>query len=103
MRLTEIFQITTSKKVSEQLHLAKNLYNVANWYFRQDYFNLNHLLSYYDLEFILKDKAAYRKLPSQTSQQILKYVHRNWKSYFRALKEYIQDVKKFKRKPKIPG
>jgi len=29
-------------------------------------------------------------------------VVRNWKSYFRALKEYKRDFKKFKKKPKIP-
>ncbi len=102
MRLTEIIQITKSETLSELCHLAKNLYNLANWYIRHDFFNLNHLLSYYDLDFILKDTSAYRNLPSQSSQQILKYVYRNWKSYFKALKQYRYDVKKFKRKPKIP-
>jgi len=102
LRLTEIIQITKSETLSELCHLAKNLYNLANWYIRHDFFNLNHLLSYYDLDFILKDTSAYRNLPSQSSQQILKYVYRNWKSYFKALKQYRYDVKKFKRKPKIP-
>ncbi len=101
--MTEIIQVSSSKKLSELCHLAKNLYNLANWYFRKEIFNLNHFLVYYDLDFILKDKPAYRNLPSQTSQQILKYVCRNWKSYFRALKEYRQYVKKFKKRPKIPG
>ncbi len=100
--MTEIIQIAKSKKLSELCHLAKNLYNLANRYFRQDFFNLNHLLSYYDLDFILKDKPTYRRLPSQSSQQILKYVYRNWRSYFRALKEYKQDARKFKSKPRIP-
>ncbi|MFW9782700.1 MAG: RNA-guided endonuclease InsQ/TnpB family protein, partial [Candidatus Heimdallarchaeota archaeon] len=58
---------------------------------------------YYDLDFILKHKQAYKNLPSQTSQQILKVVNRNWKAYFKALKEYKRDFKKFKKKPKIPG
>jgi len=102
MRLTEIIQVKKSKELSKVCHLAKNLYNLANWYFRQDLFNLNNFLSYYDLDFILKDKEAYKNLPSQTSQQILKLVVRNWKSYFRALREYKRDFKKFKRKPKIP-
>ena len=102
MRLTEIIQVKKSKALSKVCHLAKNLYNLANWYFRQDFFNLNNFLSYYDSDFILKDKEAYKNLPSQTSQQILKLVVRNWKSYFRALKEYKRDFKKFKRKPNIP-
>ncbi len=103
MRLTEIIQVKKSSELSRLCHLAKNLYNLANWYFRQDFFNLNNFLSYYDLDFILKNRKAYQKLPSQTSQQILKVVIRNWKSYFKALREYKRDFKKFKKKPKIPG
>jgi putative transposase len=102
MKLTEIIHVKWSEKLSKLCHLSKNLYNLANWYFRQEFFNLNQILSYYDLDFILKDKKVYRDLPSQTSQQILKYVNRNWKSYFRALKKYQQDITKFKRRPKIP-
>ena len=103
MRLTEQIQVKKSKELSKICHLAKNLYNLANWYFRQDFFNLNNFLSYYDLDFILKNKEAYKNLPSQTSQQILKVVIRNWKSYFKALREYKRNFKKFKKKPKIPG
>ncbi len=103
MRLTEIIQLKYSEELSNLCHLAKNLYNLANWYFRQDFFNLNNFLSYYDLDFILKDKQAYQNLPAQTSQQILKLLIRNWKSYFKALREYKRDFKKFKKKPKIPG
>ncbi|MFX1259808.1 MAG: RNA-guided endonuclease TnpB family protein, partial [Promethearchaeota archaeon] len=102
MRLTEIIQINLSRELSEVCHFAKSLYNLANWYFRQDFFKLNNFLSYYDLDFILKRKNAYRNLPSQTSQQILKLVVRNWKSFFRALKEWNVNKKKYKRKPKIP-
>lgn len=103
MRLTEIIQVKKSKELSKVCHIAKNLYNLANWYFRQDFFNLNNFLSYYDLDFILNDKEVYKNLPSQTSQQILKLIDKNWKSYFKALREYKQDFKKFKKKPRIPG
>ena len=102
MKLTEIIQLNYSKQLSHLCHLAKDLYNLANWYVRQDFFHLDNVLNYYDLDFMLNQKQAYRNLPSQTSQQILKLVYRNWKSYFNALKEYKQDFKKFKKKPKIP-
>ncbi|MFX1373111.1 MAG: RNA-guided endonuclease InsQ/TnpB family protein [Promethearchaeota archaeon] len=102
MKLTEVIQVNYSSELSHLCHLAKNLYNLANWYVRQHFFNLNTLLSYYDLDFILKNKDAYRNLPSQTSQQIIKYVKRDWKSYFRGLEEYKRNFKKFKKKPKIP-
>ncbi len=103
MRLTEQIQIKKSSELSKLCHLAKNLYNFANWYYRQDFFKLNNFLSYYDLDLILKHKEAYRNLPAQTSQQILKLIIMNWKSYFRAIKEYKQDFTKFQRRPKIPG
>jgi len=102
LRLSETICINPSDQLSKLCHLAKNLYNLANWYVRQDFFKLNNFLNYYNLDYILKDKPAYRKLPSQTSQQILKLVNRNWRSYFRALKEYKSNPKKFKNKPRIP-
>jgi putative transposase len=102
VKLTEVIQVEYSFELSKLCHLAKNLYNLANWYVRQDFFNLNNLLTYYDLDFILKTKQAYQSLPSQTAQQILKYVTRNWKSYFKGLKEFRVDFRKFKKKPKIP-
>jgi len=102
MRLTEIIHVKSLTNLSNLCHKAKNLYNLANWYFRQDFFHLSNILSYYDLDFILKRKEAYRTLPSQTSQQILKYVSRNWKSYFKANKDYKVNPRKYKRKPRIP-
>ncbi|MFX1575191.1 MAG: RNA-guided endonuclease InsQ/TnpB family protein [Promethearchaeota archaeon] len=102
MRLTELIQVKYSQELSKLCHLTKNLYNLANWYVRQEFFNLNNILTYYDLDFILKNKKAYQSLPSQTSQQVLKYITRNWKAYFKALREYQKNYKKFKRRPKIP-
>ncbi len=103
MKLTETLQIKKSHEFSRLCHLAKNLYNLANWYYRQDFFALNNCLSYYDLDFMLKDKEAYRSLPSQTSQQVLKVVVQNWNSYFKALNEYMLKPFKFRGKPNIPN
>ena len=102
MRLSETIYIDSLDQFSKLCYLAKNLHNLANWYVRQDFLKLNNFLNYYDLDYILKDKHAYRKLPSQTSQQILKLVNRNWNAYFRALKEYRANPKKFKNKPRFP-
>jgi len=103
MNLTEIIQVKKSKELSKLCHFAKNLYNLANWYFRQDFFTLGNFLSYYDLDFILKHHDCYKSLPAQTSQQVLKVVIKNWKSYFRAKKEWKINKFKFKSVPKIPG
>ncbi len=99
MKQTETLQVKRSPELSKLCHLAKNLYNFANWYYRQDLFALNSYLSYYDLDFILNDKEAYRALPSQTSQQVLKLVVQNWKSYFKAIREYRENSFKFRAKP----
>lgn len=103
MLLTEIIQVKPSKTLSYLCHKAKNLYNLANWYLRQDYFKLENILSYYDLDYILKEKEAYRNLPSQTSQQILRMLIRNWKSFFNANKEYRKRPEKFKKRPRMPN
>lgn len=102
MRLTEIIHVNPLEHLTNLCHLAKNLYNLGNWYLRQDFFNLNNVLSYYDLDFMLKHEKAYRNLPSQTSQQILKLIIKNWKSYFKANQDYRQNPQKYKKKPKIP-
>ncbi|KKM80841.1 hypothetical protein LCGC14_1335870 [marine sediment metagenome] len=102
MLLTEQIQLKSSKKLSELCHKAKNLYNLANWYFRQDFFNLSNILFYNDLYFILRHKHAYMELPSGSAQQIIKLVSREWKSYFKASRDYKKNPKKYKRKPNIP-
>jgi len=79
------------------------LYNLANFHYRQFFFNLEEFLSYYDLQVILKDHETYKVLPAQTSQQILRLVIQNWTSFWRALKEYRKNPRKFFATPKMPN
>jgi putative transposase len=83
-------------------HRAKNLYNEANFYFRQFFFRLGELVTYYDLQFALKNTACYKALPAQTAQQTLKLVIQNWASYFAARQEYRHDPGKFLGCPRPP-
>lgn len=83
--------------------MAKNLYNLANFHYRQFLFHLDEFINYYDLQIILKDHSVYKALPAQTSQQILRLVMKNWKSYWKALKEYSKDKSKFLGRPKMPN
>ena len=103
MKLTETMQVKNTPHLSKLCHLAKNLYNLANWYYRREFFALSSCLTYYDLDCILKHHPVYRALPSQTSQQVLKLLIRNWKGYFRALKEYRFHPGKFRARPNIPN
>jgi putative transposase len=103
MRLTEQIQFKKTIQLSYLCHLAKNLYNLANYYVRQEFFYLGNWLRYYDLWYMLKEKEPYKKLPSQTAQQILKIVDKNWKSFFHALKDWKRHSKTYLGHPKPPN
>ena len=102
MQLTEQIQIKKKANLSCLCHLSKNLYNVANYYVRQEFFYLGNWLRYYDLWYMLKDKKAYQKLPSQTSQQILRLVDKNWKSFFNSLKKWRAQPRRYQGHPRLP-
>ncbi len=102
MRLTEQIQIKKTANLSCLCHLSKNIYNVANYYVRQEFFYLGNWLRYYDLWYMLKNKEVYKKLPSQTSQQILRLVDKNWKSFFNSLKKWRAQPRKYLGRPRPP-
>ncbi len=84
-------------------YISKKLYNHANFYVRQDFFNLENWLRYQDLNFILKNSESYKLLKAQTSQQMLKILDKNWVSFFNSLKEWRKNRKKFNGSPRPPG
>ena len=102
MQLTEHIQLQPTPALSHLCHLAKNLYNEANFEFRQFFFNLGECVNYYDLQVMLKHAECYKVLPAQTSQQVLALVIKNWKAYFAALKEYRIHPEKFLGHPTRP-
>ena len=102
MRLTEQIQIKKTANLSYLCHISKNLYNMVNYYIRQEFFYLGNWLRYYDLWYMLKDKKAYQELPSQTSQQILRLVDKNWKSFFKSLKKWKVQPRKYQGRPRPP-
>ncbi|MEQ6360611.1 transposase [Thermoanaerobacter thermohydrosulfuricus] len=81
---------------------AKNLYNYANYIIRQEFINNNKWIRYKKLNKTLKEHETYKNLPAQTAQQTLRLLDRNWKSFFKAMKEWRKDKSKFNGKPKLP-
>jgi putative transposase len=81
---------------------AKNLYNYANYITRQEFINNKKWIRYRDLNKMLKEHETYKNLPAQTAQQTLRLLDRNWKSFFRAIKEWEKDKSKFNGKPNLP-
>lgn len=109
MTLTERHVINKNnplfKKLDELCFRSKNLYNATLYRIRQEYFSSKLYLGYFSIqkEFQKNKQFDYTHLPAKTSQQTMRMVDQNFKSFFRALKEYQKNPGKFKGRPKIPG
>ena len=90
------------KELQQICKLSKNLYNVALYNIRQYFFENNKFLSAFQLDAVLRKKEDidYNALPQKVSQQTLKLVEQNFKSFFGLLK--LKNKGKYKEKVKIP-
>lgn len=84
---------------------SKNLYNSTLYKIRQHFFNTNKYCGWFPIqkEFQDSDQPDYRALPSKVSQQTMRLVDQNFKSFFNALTDYLKNPGKYKGKPRIPG
>ncbi|MCG3218887.1 MAG: transposase [Candidatus Heimdallarchaeota archaeon] len=82
--------------------LSKKLYNHANYIIKYQLRLNNHFTSFFELSDILRYHPNFRALPSHSSQQVLKFLVKNWKGYFCALKAFKKEPKKFRSIPKPP-
>lgn len=99
---TEQIRIEGNDALSNLCHLSKNLYNEANYIIRQEFFTNKRWIRYNELDKMLKTSENYRSLPSQSAQQILMVLDRNWSSFFKSIKEYKKSSSKFSGRPKLP-
>lgn len=103
MRLVEQHIIKESdsryQELAELTFLSKNLYNAGLYAVRQHFFQTSEFLNYESLyrQFVDSKNVDYYALPTKVSQQTLKMVEQNFKSFFGLLK--LKDGKK-KRIPK---
>lgn len=87
---------------------AKNLYNHGNFVIRESFCNKENpkYITYYDLDKIVRNDIEfpdYRNMPTaQSSQQTLKLLDQNWKSFFKSIKDWKVHKDRYKNKPKIP-
>lgn len=81
---------------------SKNLYNYANYLIRQEFINNNKIISAFDLNKQLKNEDVFRSLPAKTSQQIIIQLGKNWKSFFKSIKDWSRNKSKYTGKPKLP-
>ena len=90
----------------EYTHLAKNLYNHANYLVRKEFTETGKWLRYQELDKLLRrdiDYPDYKNIPeAQSAQQTLRLLDANWKSFFIAIKDWSKNKDKYSGKPKLP-
>lgn len=90
----------------EYTHLAKNLYNHANFLVRNEFLSTSKWLRYQDLDKILRQDVDYpdyaNMMAAQSAQQTLRLLDRNWKSFFKAIKDWSKNKDKYTGRPKLP-
>ncbi|MHA1916918.1 MAG: hypothetical protein ACTSUV_01180 [Candidatus Ranarchaeia archaeon] len=92
MRLVQQIQLKRNKLLDKVTFLSKNLFNVATYTVRQRFFKDRYWTRYYELWNLLKKHETFQNLKntcgSQTPQQVIKQVDKNFKSFFKAIKEW---------------
>ena len=82
---------------------SKNLYNAANYLMRQAFIFEHRSIGYAEVFHLLKGHEAYQGLPRKVSNDVLRLLDKNWKSFFKAMKAYTLDPSQFVGRPKLPG
>lgn len=87
-------------------HKSKNLYNHANYIIRQEFISNGKWIRYAELDKFLKDDTEYNdyvEMPTaQSAQQTLRLIDKNWKSFFKAIKDWSNHKEKYLGRPKLP-
>lgn len=119
MQLTERHIINNShslyKECDELCFKSKNLYNYALYLIKQE---INktieekekglreniHYLNYYDINKIMiqTQQPDYVALPRKVANQTLMALDRNWKSFFKSIRDYKKNSSKYCNAPKPP-
>ena len=90
------------KQIDNLCFLSKNLYNYANYLIRQSFIFDKVYLGFNQVYHLVKEHPDYQALPRKVSQQVLRVLAQNWKSFFEANKAYQETPDKFNGKPKLP-
>lgn len=109
MKLVYKFNIGQNEDISSLCKISNNLYNQALYIFRETLSKEDKWLSYFELDSIMKKTKNldgdinYRLLKAQCSQQILRVLDKNIKSYYKSAQDYKKYPSKYKEKPGLPS
>lgn len=90
------------KIIDEMCFNSKNLYNEANYVLRQEFIENGNYISYYDMNKEFKTHENYKLTFSQPANCTLRLLDKNWKSYFKAIKDWKEHPNKYLGMPKLP-
>lgn len=90
------------KEIDAICFKSKNLYNKALYVIRQEYIKSGNLIEYRQIDKIAQKWEEYKALGAMQSQQTLKILEQNWKSYEALKQDYKKNPKKYTGKPRIP-
>ena len=92
MKLVERHVITKNhpfwSACDHKAFLSKNLFNLANYYYRQYFFSSQKKLNFTELYHQVSKSDDYQALPTKVSKQIIRRLDQSWTSYFAALREW---------------
>jgi len=80
---------------------TKNLYNKCLYEIRQEYIH-NHNNILYNLYYLMKDTIEYKSIPRKVSSAVILDIQHNFKSFFKANKDYNINPHKYNSKPRLP-
>src|SRR5262249_28406252 len=81
---------------------SKNLYNAAHHLVRQSFIYESIYLNFAAIFHCIKEHEAYRGLPRKVSNDVLRQLDRDWRSFFAALEAWKADPSKFLGRPRLP-
>jgi len=92
---------------------SKNLYNYANYVVRQEFIRTSKLkqegllehaiyLNYHEIRKMIINQFDYINLPRKVSNQTLMLLDKNWKSFFKSIKDFKVNPTKYSGRPKLP-
>ena len=105
--LTET-HILKSPELLNLCHKGKDLYNATLYQIRQSFCKDEEhrseakMLFYKDTYALMKSTEQFKELPAVVSQQILMQLDKNFKSYFKSIKDWKKNKSKYLGMPKLP-
>lgn len=113
VKRVETHQITKNHELYEfcdrKCYESKNLYNSVNYILRQrftdkeGYDKENFNSNYYNLIKEFRKCEAAEPLASNFFEGILKNLSKDWKSFFKTIKDFKENKDKYDGKPNLPG